>query len=161
MVQAKAIVIDTDNLDLDKLAEVFGQEAADAISEALGLDEATCDDCDCESDDEPDEDLEEDEDYGLAIYQNENDERVKVVLSCKGTNRSDIDIRVGHGGMISVAAEKTDGSNTFSNSLEMGPKDDSYFIQDIGAILDEDGELTIRAFKRLKSFGVGDVIAVS
>jgi HSP20 family molecular chaperone IbpA len=65
---AKAILIDTDNLDLAKLGEVFGADVAEAIASAIGkefkssVDESALDEDDELEDDElEDDELEDDE----------------------------------------------------------------------------------------------------
>jgi len=169
---AKAILIDTDNLDLVKLGEVFGTDVAEAIASAIGkefnapvvdedeLDEVDepcdCEDCNCEESEVSDED---ESVYGECVVQDENEYRFKVMFSVPHTDADAISVVFTEGG-FTVSAESVDGKE-FNQEVVTEVEDDGMTLDRSRSTAHlEDGALTVRVYKTKVAPKAGDSIEV-
>ena len=166
---AKAILIDTDNLDLVKLGEVFGTDVAEAIASAIGkefnapvvdedeLDEVDepcdCEDCNCEESDE-DESV-----YGECVVQDENDTRFKVAFNLPNTDADAISVVFTEGG-FTVSAESVDGDELNQEVVTEVEDDSMVLSRSRSTAFLEDGVLTVRVYKTKVGPKAGDSIEV-
>jgi HSP20 family molecular chaperone IbpA len=144
--QAKALLIDVDNLDVTKLGEVFGSEVAAQITQALAaagltkvqgsVDAPECDGCD------EDEEVDLfDPTFGEIVYENETDERYKTEFNLNGASVENIEVTEGEFGMVEVTASKE--GNDFQYTLEY----DAEIEPTKTVVVFANGKLTVRAYK--------------
>jgi HSP20 family molecular chaperone IbpA len=144
---AKAILIDTDNLDLTKLGEVFGNDVAQAIAEAIGAQfNAAESDAELEDGSDDSDDLYADDDeneyvYGEVEVNDENSERYKVVLNFPYTDRDEVVVTEQENG-VDVSASSAEGDEYFEEIRTSAPIDPSRT-----SVYFEDGKLTLRFYK--------------
>lgn len=167
---AKAILIDTDNLDLAKLGEVFGTDVAEAIASAIGKefnsekedlldgsddedDSCDCEDCNCEDEGE------EYSEYGECVTQDEDDYRFKVEFNLPGTDTDDISVVLTEEG-FKVNASNVDGE-TFEQEVVTKCETEGKVVDWKQTSVEyADGVLTIRVFKTGTGPKAGDSIEV-